>query len=304
MRRLPPLLILLCLCAAASAAEPVFPPELTQFRPYDGNPVFTAAGPEQWDAKIRERGWILRDGDGWRMWYTGYDGTREGCKKIGLATSSDGLHWERHPENPIYGAAWVEGMMVVPHTGRLYMFAEGKGDRAELLVSEDGLKWKCQGPLDIRRTNGEPIPPGPYGTPTAFYEDGIWYLFYERRDEAVWLATSPDMKVWTNMSDEPVLRPGPEAYDASRIALNQIVKHDGRYYALYHGTDDRDSPALWTSNIAVSDNLRTWTKYPDNPLFPKDSNRSSNILVPTPGGRYRLYTMHGRVEAFLSATEK
>jgi hypothetical protein len=83
--------------------------------------------------------------------------------------------------------------------------------------------------------------------------------------------------------------------------LNQIVEHDGRFYGLYHGTDDTDSPALWTSNLAVSDDLRTWTKLSGNPLFPKSANRSSNILVPMPGGRFRLYTMHNRVEAFLTA---
>jgi hypothetical protein len=82
------------------------------------------------------------------------------------------------------------------------------------------------------------------------------------------------------------------------------VKHDGRYYALYHGTDDCDQPALWTSNLAVSDNLRTWTKFSDNPLFPKSADRSSNVLVPIGDGQFRLYTMHGRVETFPPATSR
>lgn len=289
------------LSTAALAQAPPFPPELTKFRPYDGNPVFTAAGPGCWDARIRERGWVLRDGDRWRLWYTGYDGSKDGRKSLGLATSDDGLHWTRHPDNPISGTAHVEDMMVVPQDGRLYMFAEGESDRAQLLVSGDGVRWERVGPLDVRLTTGEPVLPGPYGTPTAFLKEGLWHLFYERNDLGVWLATSEDMKVWTNVSDDPVLRPGPDAYDASRIALNQVVGHDGRYYALYHGSDDRDSPSLWTSNLAVSDDLRTWTKYPGNPLFPKQANRSSNVLAPTADGRYRLYTMHDRVEAFLPA---
>ena len=76
--------------APVSGEEVVFPTERTQLQPVDGNPVFTAA-PGQWDAKIRERGWILHDESGWRLWYTGYDGTREGQRKLGLATSSDGV---------------------------------------------------------------------------------------------------------------------------------------------------------------------------------------------------------------------
>lgn len=296
-------LLVLAFTPAVQAAEPAFPPELTKFQHFEGNPIFTGA-PGEWDTKIRERGWILREGDQWRLWYTGYDGTRAGIKHLGLATSKDGLHWVRHADNPVYDTGWVEDMMIVRHNDRLFMFAEGKGDQAQLLVSSDGRQWQHLGPLDIRLADGRPVPPGPLGTPTAFVEDGTWYLFYERRDAAVWLATSHDMQTWTNMSDEPVLKPGPGAYDCSRIALNQVVKHKGRYYALYHGTDDRDSPALWTSNLAVSEDLRKWTKYPGNPLFPKAADRSSNLLVPTSPDRFRLYTMHGRIEAFLPATVK
>lgn len=285
------------------AADTGFPAEITQFQPYANNPVFTAGEPGEWDAAIRERGWILRDGDSWRLWYTGYDGTRTGRRMLGLATSTDGIHWTRHSDNPIYDAGWVEDVMVVPHDGRLYMFAEGERDQAQLLVSDDGIRWKRIGPLDIRLTTGEPIPPGPRGTPVAFFEKGRWHLFYERRDAGIWLATSTDMQVWTNVSDDPVLSPGPGDYDCSRIALNQILKHNGRYYGLYHGTDDRDSPALWTSNLAVSDDLRTWTRYDGNPLFPKATNRSSNLLVPTGPDSFRLYTMHGRVEMFLPAVQ-
>src|SRR4051794_37665073 len=54
-----------------------FPPELVNWKPWPGNPVFTAEGAGHWDVKIRERGWILRDGNAWQLWFTGYDGTRE-----------------------------------------------------------------------------------------------------------------------------------------------------------------------------------------------------------------------------------
>ena len=60
-------------------------------------PVFNGAGPNHWDAKIRERGWIMREGDTYHLWYTGYDGTREGIKLLGYATSADGRTWTRWP---------------------------------------------------------------------------------------------------------------------------------------------------------------------------------------------------------------
>src|SRR5262249_2855710 len=63
-----------------------FPAELTRFRPYEKNPVFRGAGDDAWDARIRERGWIIREGDAWRMWYTGYVGSPDAQMMLGYAT--------------------------------------------------------------------------------------------------------------------------------------------------------------------------------------------------------------------------
>jgi beta-1,2-mannobiose phosphorylase / 1,2-beta-oligomannan phosphorylase len=293
---------LLCILLAtpAFAADPLFPPELVRFRPFKKNPVFQAAGKGAWDAKIRERGWILRDGTTWRMWYTGYDGTADGRRQLGYATSTDGLHWKRHPGNPIDRRHWVEDMMVVKHAGTYYMFAEGKDDIAQLLTSKDGVSWTRVGPLDIRRLNGEPISKGPRGTPTAWFENATWYLFYERNDKGVWLATSIDLRVWKNVRDEPVLKPGPGKYDKLLIALNQIIKYKGRYYAYFHGSGTPTKPRLWTTNVAVSTDLIHWKKFPGNPLLPEKDNRSSGIVVHD-GKRFRLYTMHDRVDVYFPA---
>ena len=221
---------------------------------YQANPVFTAAGPGHWDVKIRERGWILRDGETYRMWYTGYDGTRDGIKLLGYATSPDGLKWTRYPDNPIYRDGWVEDMMVVKVDDTYYMFAEGAKETSQLLTSPDGIHWTWQGVLDIRKRDGSPIDPGPFGTPTAWHEGDTWYLFYERGDLGVWLATSKDLKTWTNMQDDPVLALGPGKYDEKQIALNQIIKHDGHYYAYYHGSPGGTTSA--TSGTQTSPSQR------------------------------------------------
>lgn len=284
---------LLSVGARVSAGDE-FPPELVRFQAYDKNPVFRGAGGDAWDAKIRERGWIMRDGDAWRMWYTGYAASEKPQMMLGYATSPDGLSWTRHAGNPIYREHWVEDMMIVQQDGTYYMFAEGLDDQAQLLTSRDGLKWQRQGTLDVRYVNGEPLKPGPYGTPTAWFENGVWNLFYERSDLGVWLARSKDLKVWTNVQDEPVLKLGPGSYDSLMIALNQIIRHDGRYYAYYHGSGTPEKPRLWTTNIAVSTDLVHWKKFAGNPLLPERENKSSGIVVHD-GKQFRLYTMHPEV---------
>lgn len=286
-------LALLSFSRPVSAGE--FPDVLVRFRPYEQNPVFTAAGPGKWDVKIRERGWILREGNLWRMWYTGYDGTAEGTRLLGYATSHDGLVWTRAAQNPLYREGWVEDMQVLRHGDTYLMFAEGKGDQAQWLTSRDGLAWKREGTLDVRKCDGTPIEPGPYGTPTVWFDDGVWNLFYERGDLGVWLARSPDLRVWANVQDEPVLPRGPETYDRVMIAMNQIIRHDGRYYAYYHGSGTPEKPRLWTTNIAVSTDLVHWKKYSGNPLLPERDNKSSGIVV-FDGKQLRLYTMHDKVD--------
>lgn len=283
--------------------EAKFPPELVRFVPYGKNPVFTAAK-GQWDGRIRERGWILREGGAYKLWYTGYDGSRDGLRLLGHATSPDGIRWTRHPRNPLIRDLWVEDMMVVKHDGKYYLFAEGYQDRAHLLISDNGLDWTRQGQLDVRLKNNRPLSDGPYGTPTAYLEKDRWYLFYERKDLGIWLATSTDLKVWKNVQDEPVMSPGPGAYDKDLIALNQVIKHKGRYYAYYHGCARTGPQAnLWSTSVATSTDLLHWEKYPGNPLLPIAENKSSGILVHD-GQQYRLYTMHPEVNLHLPTLGK
>lgn len=301
MRRLCRWLLLLAGLFSFSVPAPGgdFPASLTQWTPYAQNPVFTAAGAGHWDVKIRERGWILHEVDRYRMWYTGYDGTRPGIKMLGYAESDDGLAWRRREDAPLYREHWVEDMQVLHHGDTYYMFAEGRHDQAHLLTSPDGLTWTRRGSLDVRYVDGRPLSAGPYGTPTVWLEQGVWHLFYERMDAGIWLATSRDLTVWTNVDDQPVLTPGPEGYDDRAVAFNQIVRHGERYYALYHGSG-KASPAQWCTCLASSPDLRHWTKYPQNPLL--SDNKSSGILVPD-GVGYRLYTMHDLVQAHFSAAK-
>jgi predicted GH43/DUF377 family glycosyl hydrolase len=281
--------------AGEKAAADKFPLELVKFAPYQKAPVFTAGPKGAWDAKIRERGWIMREDGIYKMWYTGYDGSRLGLRMLGYATSEDGITWNRHPKNPLVKDEWVEDMMVWRHDGKYYMVAEGRADRAHMLVSDNGLEWKRLGQLDVRLKNGKPIPDGPYGTPTVWREGKTWHLFYERDDLGIWLATSTDLKTWTNVQDDPVMKPGPAEYDKDLIALNQIIKYKGRYYAYYHGSA-KSGPKknLWCTCVATSIDLVQWEKYPGNPLLPIEENKSSGILVHD-GRRFLLYTMHPEV---------
>ncbi|ASO04995.1 glycoside hydrolase family protein [Arenibacter algicola] len=277
-----------------------FPFELTHFQTPAENPVFTGTGMDTWDHKIRERGYIIKEEGTYHMWYTGLNDEKEPLA-LGYATSLDGIAWKRYNNNPVFNDSWTEDMMVIKEDGTYHMFAEGINDIAHRLTSTDRIHWTDHGSLDIRNADGSPLSEGPYGTPTVWRENNIWYLFYERNDLGIWLATSKDLKVWTNAQDEPVITMGPEAYDKYGVAVNQIIKYKGWYYAYYHGTPFEDW-SLWSTNVAASKDLLLWKKYPQNPIM--EENRSSGILVPD-GDLFRLYTMHDKVEVhFPKSPEK
>jgi predicted GH43/DUF377 family glycosyl hydrolase len=273
-----------------------FPKELVQFKAISEKPVFTGTGQETWDKQIRERGFILKEGKQYHLWYTGYSPASP-LKLLGYATSKDGLAWQRISSQSIHPGQWVEDVCVLKWKGNYYMFAEGEGDIAHMLISKDRVHWEEQGNLDIRMRDGSPIKPGPYGTPTVFRAKGLWHLFYERDDRGIWLATSTDLKTWTNVQDEPIISMGPDAYDAFAVAMNQVIYYKGLYYGFYHASAFKDWHE-WSTNVAVSADLIHWKKYDQNPIL--GLNQSSGMVLKN-GRGFRLYTMHRKVKVYESA---
>ena len=266
-----------------------FPKSIVSWEAKPEGPVFAGEGNTDWDKKIRERGWIAMDSGVYHLWYTGYNETLSPDRFLGHATSKDGLKWTRDQANPIHKTSWVEDVCVVKKDGIDYMFAEGRNDRAHMLISADGIHWEDRGTLEIRTTEGLPIPPGPFGTPTVIFEKGNWYLLYERGDRGVWVATSKDLKVWKNVSDEPVIKMGPDPYDKEAVAVDHVIKRDNVFYAFYHANSHKPW-GQWTTCVARSKDLIHWEKYDKNPIIGETPN-SSSVLVETPDGD-RLYLMH------------
>lgn len=145
-----------------------------------------------WDSGRTFGPGIVRAADGrWRMYYLGADTTRERVQ-VGLATSADGLLWEK--VGPVLGsgartafdASGPLSLSPLRRRNRFYLFYEGLdasgGRRIGLAFSEDGVRFnRTTGSI-----RGGAILEG--GPPGAWDEGGVGLpSVVERPDGEVWM---------------------------------------------------------------------------------------------------------------------
>jgi predicted GH43/DUF377 family glycosyl hydrolase len=132
----------------------------------------------------------------WRMWYSG--GEQYEPNAIGVATSADGMNWQKYASNPVLvsnpSQAWekdrVTAAQVIQHNGFYYAFYIGFRDidhaQIGLARSRDGLtNW-------VRHSANPIISPTPGGwdadacyKPFALQIDDDWFLWYNGRSKNV-----------------------------------------------------------------------------------------------------------------------
>jgi len=137
---------------------------------------------------------VLRHGGGWLMWYAGRDGAH---RRIHLASSADGITWQRHGivlgpgpgGSPDAYAADCPAVAAAPDGTLVMLYGAGTSRSVAAAVSADGTRWRRLGPLVHRGGPGEPdsryafypalLPAGP-GTAELLYagedDQGRWRI--------------------------------------------------------------------------------------------------------------------------------
>lgn len=97
----------------------------------DSDPVFQSGEKGAWDAAWVHQPRVFQTTDGWVMIYRGTSDRNGSNMKLGLATSQDGIHWERYAGNPIFQPSDIKGARQFWFTNAvikddvLYLFVEG-----------------------------------------------------------------------------------------------------------------------------------------------------------------------------------
>ena len=128
---------------------------------------------DAWDGLLVGRPSVLHEAGLFKMWYDGRKDLPPGSpaanvpkspesrRAVGHATSKDGIHWTKHPGNPVFGhdAGGVDVKRIANHYVMVYESHEG----TMAATSRDGVSWHDRG-LWLSRS-GEAIDRAGHVTP-------------------------------------------------------------------------------------------------------------------------------------------
>jgi predicted GH43/DUF377 family glycosyl hydrolase len=219
---------------------------------FPSNPVIVPT--QSWENGWTFSPYVTFEGSAYKMWYTGADG--EG--RIGYAISTDGVDWEKWWRNPVVDRGpepWdvrrVEWPCILgpDETGGFKMWYAGYDFGAKYAIqigyatAIDETTWtKADDKNPVLAPESGSWDAGRIKYPRVIqsgqgYE--MWYSggTHQYLHHQFGYATSSDGVHWQKSEDSPVLRPGPDLWDAQGIDTPEIL-FDGDMYHMWYGGDD------------------------------------------------------------------
>lgn len=212
---------------------------------------------------------VIDRGDHWQIFYVGKKNQQDG---IGIATAQkegfDGTKWVDDPRNPIiapgnpgsFDSKHCVDPACVVWKSKYYLYYSALGDGPDslgLAISDDGLNFiKEENPVMVGRA------------PEVVVKNDVMYMFYSMDNPKggyeFHLATSVDGK---NFDEEgPIFTPSDKGWDSMSLVTPRIFFEDGIYIMSYAGdAEEKDFPTHF--GFAFSTDLRSWKRYPSNPVF-------------------------------------
>jgi len=156
------------------------------------SPVLTnGSNPFDWDHGGVSQPWVIRLGDTFHMWYTGWSSDND--VYIGHATSKDGLNWTKDPNNPVVGPGfyqgffhtiWIDSPVVIYEDGKFTMFISAglflnTHQRIVSFSSRDGTNWTLDEgmPVLVQGESGRWDDTGIWAG-SVFVDNGMRHMYY------------------------------------------------------------------------------------------------------------------------------
>jgi len=224
---------------------------------YSNNPVLGEGISGSWDDDGVYSPCVIKDGNTYKMWYTGYSGVDK-LARIGYATSPDGINWIKHP-TPVLGegssGTWESDGVGAPSVikdGTTYkMWYEGSDVdwwwRIGYAESFDGINWTkySNNPVLNEGEEGDWDEWG-LGAPTVVKDATIFHMWYSGIDgnnlARIGYAISQDGYQWTKSSENPVVDKGyGESWNNIDVSHPAVVINDNEHIfeLWYRGMNDQ-----------------------------------------------------------------
>ncbi len=266
-------------------------------------PVLTRGAPGEWDAADVLNPSVIRQGDAYYNFYSGFDGK---TWHTGLAVSADGLTWRKEgkmlsPDPHTWEGDYIaaNGSALSDQNNILYYYQAGKPERIGLARSVNGHQWQKQGAPVLEA--------GPRGSwdergvadPYVIRVEQSYYMFYLGMDRArrqrIGLAMSADGVSWYKLRANPILELGEyDAFDDNGLGEPAVWSAHGYYWMLYTGRNRNEVRKL---GLARSREGVRWERLPGN--FTGDQPWNSKVLcdpsVLLEGDRVRVWFGGGDV---------
>lgn len=308
----------LVFCNVATAADP--PPAVQAW-----------LGPQKWERDLKEptlslaepgtfddthmfAPCVAKEGDQYLLWYCGSTGNAldvsqervpdERVFKLGLATSRDGLRFERR-QRPVMEIQSPDRSILTPcilrasdgtpirEDGKLRMWFTSSdfsgrtgGHALQEATSKDGESWSEPSAIQI---------PKAYAPSVLKSSDGyqIWYTDVTKFPWTFRHAKSSDGSTW-DITPEPVLTLG-QPWEERILVYPCVIKVDD-CYLMWYGSYLDDGRQKTAIGFAASDDGIHWYKHPDNPVFspredrPWESHYVGNCsVIREPNGKFRMW---------------
>lgn len=178
---------------------------------------------------------LLEDGL-WKAWFNG-----NRANDLELATSIDGIHWQKHPASPVTTNSYSP--TIIKDNGLYRMWytigAFGAFD-ISYAESKDGINWKHMDRPVLTRGSGWDSYNVLY--PYVLKIRDLYYMFYTGMTAgkcSMGLAISRDGINWEKQKDAPLLRLGPEEWDSIYASCSSVIcTPEGNWRMYYAGRKD------------------------------------------------------------------
>lgn len=218
---------------------------------YWTNNVTVLAGQKNsdWEERVN-RVSVLKKADICYMWYTGQSETKS---MIGLATSSDGLHFEKYKGNPVicptetYEQQSVMNPCVIwDEAENIFKMWYSAGEKYEpdvlcYATSKDGVLWKKYSENPILQKGINEYDKAKVGGCDVIKQGGeyvMFYIGYQNIDNArICMAESRDGINWIRNRDNPIISPSKNKWDSHAVYKPAICynKINDTWYLWYNG---------------------------------------------------------------------